>query len=84
MALRQYRRALSQHLSAGCRVTGREDFPREEFCVFGPGEPQECGDLRRNRPSSRDEYVTVRLLADPNPREDLVAFMDRVRDPKRF
>lgn len=82
--LRQYQRYLTKHLSADCRVTGREDFSWEEFYVFGPGDPEEYEELKSTRASYRDEFLIVKLLAELSPRDDLVALVKRLHDSKQF
>ena len=82
--MREYRRYLSKHLSRRCRVTGRDDFPWEEFYVFGPGDPEEYEELKKDRPSYADQYAIVKLVAEPSIGYDIMAVAERLIDGKRF
>lgn len=83
-SLKTFARHLQTNLAPSVDVTGREDFPWEEFYVFGPGEPEEYDELKKSRPSYRDKFVLLRVLDEPSPSDDLVASVERLNDGKRF
>ncbi len=82
--LNAYRRYLVKELSAGCLVTGREDFNWEEIYVLGPGDPDEYKELKKVNPSYTDEYRVLKFLPKPSWRNDLLIMVERLSDGKQF
>ena len=81
---------LRTSLRLPCEVTGIEDFDWEEFCVLGPGDPEEYKQLRRTRPSYRDIFELLAIEKDADSEwvmfhgEDLGARVRRKSDGKEF
>lgn len=83
-ALTEYQVYLVKHLSPGCLVTGREDFPWEEFYVDGPGDPEEYEELKKEKPSYSDRYRLMKILSQPSASNDLITLVERLSDGKQF
>ncbi len=79
-----YRDFLLRNLNSNAILTGREDFPWEEYYVFGPGDKKEYEKLKKKRPSYKDEFRLLDILADLIEDNDLIAKVKRLSDSKEF
>jgi hypothetical protein len=83
-ALLKYREYLLQHLDRKALLTGREDFPWEEFYVFGPGDKEEYENLKKTRPAHTDEFQLMDISASVMEEDDLLAQVKRLSDGRVF
>lgn len=82
--LLKYRGYLLQHLDRKPVLTGREDFPWEEFYVFGPGDKKEYENLKKSRPAHTDEFQLMDISASVMEEDDLLAKVKRFSDSMVF
>jgi hypothetical protein len=82
--LLKYREYLLQHLDRKTVLTGREDFPWEEFYVLGPGDKEKYENLKKTRPSYTDEYRLIDISASVTDEDDLLAKVKRLSDGRSF
>ena len=82
--LLKYREYLLQHLDRKALLTGREDFPWEEFYVFGPGDKEEYENLKKSRPAHTDEFQLMDISASVMEEDDLLAKVKRLSDGRGF
>jgi hypothetical protein len=82
--LLSYREYLLQLLDRTAILTGREDFPWEEFYVFGPGDKEEYEKLKVTQPSYTDEYQLKDISASITEDYDLLAKVKRLSDGRSF
>lgn len=82
--LLKYREYLLLHLDQKAILTGREDFPWEEFYVLGPGDKKEYENLKRTRPSYTDEYLLTDISASTAEEDDLLAQVKRLSDSSKY
>lgn len=82
--LAKYREFLLNNLDLKQVLTGREDFPWEEFYIFGPGDPNEYEKLKKEQASYTDEYYLEGISNDIDDNDDLIATVLRIADGKRF
>jgi len=80
---------LRASLELPCEVTGSEDFDWEESFVFGPGDPAEYRELRKERPAYKDRFLLLGVEKVGNSewmmyQEDLIAHVQRKSDGKKF
>ena len=52
---------LRKNIQQPCIVTGIDDFPWEEFYVFGLGDEEEYNALKKTRPSHTDHFEIIKL-----------------------
>jgi hypothetical protein len=83
-SLLKYRKYLLQHLNPKAALTGREDFPWEEFYVFGPGDKEEYENLKKSRPAHTDEFQLMNISASVMEEDDLLAKVKRLSDSRVF
>lgn len=79
-----YKNYLLDNLDADAILTGREDFPWEEFYIFGPGDSDEYEELKKERPSYTDEYKLIGISNQEVHGKDLIAKTRRLSDEKIF
>lgn len=79
-----YRGYLGARLKFPTEVTGREDFPWEEFYVLGLGDKREYEQLKRSRPSYTDIFRMTSLSAHIEEGYGLFVNVTRISDSKRF
>ncbi|MBI4229990.1 MAG: hypothetical protein HY608_04060 [Planctomycetes bacterium] len=82
--LRAYARFLEENLDRPCWLNGIEDFPWEEFFVWGPGSAAEYARLRKTQPSYRDDLDLIEIERELDPDHGLLAKVRRASDGKTF
>jgi hypothetical protein len=82
--LKIYKKLLEKELSFPVKLTGIEDFPWEEFYVFGPGDKEEYEELKKKRPSYTDTFNMIRIDEFYDEDYGLFAYVVRIPDKKRF
>jgi hypothetical protein len=82
--LKIYKKLLEKELSFPVKLTGIEDFPWEEFYVFGPGDKEEYEELKKKRPSYTDTFNMIRIDEFYDEDYGLFAYVVRISDKKRF
>ena len=79
---RRYRKYLKKHLTLPIQVTGIEDFSWEEPYVLGGWDQEEYTELKKAKPSYKDEFDLLDILDTED--DDLIAKIRRVSDGKIF
>ncbi len=82
--LQVYRLYLLQHFNREAVLTGREDFPWEEFYVFGTGDKNEYEDLKKIRASYTDTFKLIDIPEGTMRGHDLIGRVERLSDGKTF
>ena len=82
--LEVYKQYLDENLDFPVKLTGIEDFNWEEFYILGPGDENEYEELKKTRPSYRDEYNLIRIEEHIEEDYGLFAKVTRISDKKRF
>ncbi|MHC4539843.1 MAG: hypothetical protein ACYS74_08685 [Planctomycetota bacterium] len=81
---------LKTNLSLPCEVTGIEDFRWEEIYVFGPGDQEEYGHLKKTQPSYTDHCGLLGIDREGKSEwmlfwgDDIGANVRRISDGKEF
>lgn len=82
--LKKYLDYLKQNIESPCRLTGREDFPWEEYYVLGPGSKKEYEKLKKSQPSYTDEFELVEFDDEVDLDDGILVNVRRISDKKRF
>jgi len=82
--LLKYRQYLLKHFDRKTILTGREDFPWEEYYVLGPGSLAEYEKLKKTSPSYTDKYEFIDISEEEVEENDLLATVKRLSDGKNF
>lgn len=82
--LLKYRQYLLKHFDRKTILTGREDFPWEEYYVLGPGSLAEYEKLKKTNPSYTDKYEFIDLSEEEVEENDLLATVKRLSDGMNF
>ena len=60
----KYMDYLKRNIEFPCQLTGIEDFPWEEYYVFGPGSKKEYEKLKKKQPSYTDTFNLISFEND--------------------
>lgn len=80
----QYRDYLIDNLVGQIILTGIEDFSWEEKYLFGYGSKQEYEELKKEKPSYKDQFKLLKILDVEDGEVDLFARVSRISDLKKF
>jgi hypothetical protein len=82
--LSRYLRHLKETVQFPCKVTGMQDFPWEEYYVFGPGSAKEYEKLKKNQPSFSDTFEILQFEDEFDGLEGIIVQVRRTSDKKVF
>ncbi len=80
----KYMHYLKQNIEFPCQLTGIEDFPWEEYYVFGPGSKKEYEKLKKKQPSYTDTFNLISFENDLDENNGILVKVDRLSDKKKF
>ncbi len=76
---------LNKNMDIPCDLTGSEDFPWEEYYVFGPGCQIEYEEKKKTQPSSEDVYTFLSFQEDEvNDFYGIMVNVRRKKDSRKF
>ncbi len=82
--LEKYFQYLKKNVKFPCIVTGADDFPWEEFYVFGPGDEDEYEEFKKTQPSFTDEFSILSFDDDYDEDSGILVNVRRISDKKEF
>jgi hypothetical protein len=80
----KYMDYLKRNIEFPCQLTGIEDFPWEEYYVFGPGSKKEYEKLKKKQPSYKDTFNLVGFENELDENNDILVKVERLSDKKKF
>ena len=80
----RYLEYLRQNIEIPIKLTGIEDFPWEEYYVFGPGNKKEYEKLKRKQPSYTDIFSLISFENDLDENNGILVEVERLSDKKKF
>ena len=80
----KYMDFLNRSIELPCQLTGIEDFPWEEYYVFGPGNKKEYEKLKQQQPSYTDIFNLISFENDLDENNGILVKVERLSDSKEF
>lgn len=80
----KYMEYLKQNIKFPCQLNGIEDFPWEEYYVFGPGNNKEYEKLKNKQPSYTDIFNLISFKNDLDENNGISVEVERLSDKKKF
>jgi len=80
----KYMAYLKRNIEFPCHLTGIEDFPWEEYYVFGPGSKKKYEKLKKKQPSYTDVFNLISFENDLDENNGILANVQRLSDKKKF
>ena len=83
-AAQKYMNYLKQNIDFPCKLTGMQDFPWEEYYVFGPGSKKKYEKLKKTQPSYEDVFNLVSFEDELDDNNGILVNVMRLSDKKTF
>lgn len=80
----KYMDYLKQNIEFPCHLTGIEDFPWEEYYIFGPGNKKKYEKLKKKQPSYTDIFNLISIKNDLDENYGILVEVERLSDKKKF
>ncbi len=80
----KYMDYLKRNIELPCQLSGIEDFPWEEYYVFGPGSRKEYEKLKKQQPSYTDVFSLISFENDLDGNNGILVKVERLSDKKKF
>lgn len=83
-AAQKYMNYLKQNIDFPCKLTGMQDFPWEEYYVFGPGSKKKYEKLKKTQPSCEDVFNLFSFEDELDDNNGILVNVMRLSDKRKF